>query len=246
MSQIASSETAESAHSDANKRISPGRFIRAVRLVIRRNPILSIISVLLLFLVGWSAEKGLDKLYAQFFPDARQLQAEVLREKISQKTDKIAAQMALLENSITSLDGNDDQAKAFMSEAQSVMQEIQSLRPEISQFAEDADRFTARLASAKAADLSQTGQSTQADFLLPMNGGVTLCPDRFTFGVTETGLRRDEVVLRLSKAGDNKHRSAHSGEGIRLDADTSSVSVSYLGPTDDGNLHRFNFSCASA
>lgn len=245
MPQISSSDPAQGAHSEAKRGISPSRFIRAVQTIIKGNPILSMISVLLLFLVGWFAEKGLDTLYAQFFPDARQLHAEVLREKISKKTDTIAAQMELLENSIANLDGSDDQAKAFMAEAQSVVQELQSLRPEISQFAEDADMFTARLASAKAVDLSQTGQSSQADFILPLNGGMTLCSDRFTFGVTNTS-RSDSVILRLSKAGDNNRRIAAVGESLRLDGEASSVSVSYLGPTDDGNLHRFNFSCVSA
>ena len=238
------SQETEPTGQDRPDKPSIGRFFRGLRGVVQRNPILSRAGLVLLFLLGWFAETVLDTVYNRFFPDAEQLRAQVLRQKIDEKTDTIATQLAAMEASLAKAGSDGAQAEAFVASAEAVMQELRSLRPEISQFAEDADRFTAQLASAKAAELSSTGQSAQADFTIPNGSGMTLCPQRFTMGFNNVS-HDETVVVRLSRNGDETDNRISPGQSARLDSGNSAVTVSYLGESTDDSKHRFNFSCLS-
>jgi len=101
-------------------------------------------------------------------------------------------------------------SEAFMAAARSVMEELEKLRPEITEFADNADRFTKRLSEAKASELAATGQSALADFVLPLGGGITLCPSGFTFAVNRSS-RPGHVYMILSYGA--RKRGAHSGRG---------------------------------
>jgi len=226
----------------ARRRPDLGRFIISLQDIVKRNPILSVLSVLVLFLVGWFAETTLDRAWSRWFPDAEQVRAQALRERIDDKTGKIAASIEQMEASLAKADDDGGRSEAFMSAARSVMEELERLRPEISALADKADRFTRRLADANASELKATGQSPLADFVLPLSGGMTLCPSRFTFAVNRSPTPR-HVNMVLSHAGAMERASVIPGESTRLDGPDGAVSVSYLGPVDDAGMHRFNFSC---
>lgn len=217
-------------------------FLHAVKSLVEANPLLSILSAVLMFLVGWFGNLGLDTAYRAVFPDQEMIRAQVLREQINTKADTISEKLAVMEANLSKVGSDGEEAKAFLSAAETVMRELEGLRPEISQLASDADRYTARLASAKASELASTGQSAQADFVLPLNGGMTLCPSRFTFAVTRSPTP-GHVYMTLSQEGQSQAGSLIPGQNLRLDGPSESLTVSYLGPQGDTGAHRFNFAC---
>uniref|UniRef100_UPI003B529664 hypothetical protein n=1 Tax=Roseovarius indicus TaxID=540747 RepID=UPI003B529664 len=217
-------------------------FLGGVKALVEANPLLSVLSGIVLFLVGWFGNLGLDTVYRTVFPDQEMIRAQVLREQINAKTDTIGAKLAVMEANLSKVGDDGEEAKAFLAAAETVMRELEGLRPEISQLASDADRYTERLASAKASELASTGQSAQADFILPLNGGMTLCPSRFTFAVTRSNVQ-GHISMTLSHEGENLGGSFTPGESTRLDGPGGAVSVSYLGPVAGEDLYRFNFAC---
>ena len=224
---------------------SLGRFITSVRDLVQRNPILSVLSVVVLFLVGWFAETTLDRVWSKWFPDAEQVRAQALRERIDEKTDAITRKLAAMETTLAEAGDDGVRSEAFMAAARSVMEELEKLRPEITEVADNADRFAQRLSDAKARALAATGQSALADFVLPLSGGMTLCPSRFTFAVNRSS-SPGHVYMILSHRGENKGGSFRPGESTRIEGADGAVSVGYLGPAPDGEGHRFNFSCDAA
>ena len=217
-------------------------FLGGVKALVEANPLLSVLSGIVLFLVGWFGNLGLDTVYRTVFPDQEMIRAQVLREQINAKTDTIGAKLAVMEANLSKVGDDGEEAKAFLAAAETVMRELEGLRPEISQLASDADRYTERLASAKASELASTGQSAQADFILPLNGGMTLCPSRFTFAVTRSPTP-GHVYMTLSQEGQSQAGSLIPGQNLRLDGPSESLTVSYLGPQGDTGAHRFNFAC---
>ncbi|KZY46406.1 hypothetical protein A3731_09510 [Roseovarius sp. HI0049] len=217
-------------------------FLHAVKSLVETNPLLSILSGIVLFLVGWFGNLALDTAYRTVFPDQGLIRAQVLREQINAKTDTIGEKLAVMEANLSNVGDDGAEAKAFLAAAETVMRELQGLRPEISQLASDADRYTERLASAKASELASTGQSAQADFVLPYNGSMTLCPSRFTFATTRSNIQ-NHVGMTLSHEGENNGGSFTPGQSIRLDGPDGAVSVGYLGPVPGEELYRFNFTC---
>lgn len=241
MAETASPETPEPPVKRPGKR-SIGGFLHAVKNLVETNPFLSVLGGILLFLIGWFGELALDTAYRTFFPDQQMVRAQVLREQINTKTDTISQKLSVMEANLSKVGSDGEEAKAFLAAAETVMRELEGLRPEISQLASDADRYTARLASAKASELASTGQSAQADFVLPLNGGMTLCPSRFTFAVTRSSSPR-HVYMTLSQEGQSQAGSVIPGQNLRLDGPSESLTVSYLGPQGDTGAHRFNFAC---
>ena len=217
-------------------------FLHGVKALVEANPLLSILSGVLLFLVGWFGNLALDNVYRAVFPDQNLIRAQVLREQINSKTDTIGAKLEVMEANLSKVGSDGEEARVFLAAAETVMRELESLRPEISQLANEADRYTARLASAKASELASTGQSAQADFVLPLTGGMTLCPSRFTFGVVRSS-SPGHVYMTVSQDGQSNAANVIPGQAVRLNGQGDSVSISYLGPQDDTGLHRFNFSC---
>ncbi|MDM8166558.1 MAG: hypothetical protein QUV18_11445 [Roseovarius sp.] len=239
-------ETAPSGAPDTPQTVaSKGRingFVHRVTSVIEANPFLSVLSGLLLFCLGWFGNLLLDSAYRTFFPDQEMIRAQVLREQINAKTDTIGEKLVVMEANLSKVGSDGEEAKAFLAAAETVMRELEGLRPEISQLASEADRYTERLASAKASELASTGQSAQADFVLPLTGGMTLCPSRFTFAVTRSS-SPGHVYMTVSQDGQSNAANVIPGQALRLDGRNDSVSVSYLGPQAASDLHRFNFSC---
>ena len=239
-------ETAPSGAPDAPQTVaSKGRingFVRRVTSVIEANPFLSVLSGLLLFCLGWFGNLLLDSAYRTFFPDQDLIRAQVLREQINAKTDTIGEKLVVMEANLSKVGSDGEEAKAFLAAAETVMRELEGLRPGIAQLASDADRHTERLASAKASELARTGQSAQADFVLPYDGGMTLCPSRFTFAVTRSTIQ-GHVGMTLSHEGENNGGSFTPGQSIRLDGPDGGVSVGYLGPVPGEELYRFNVAC---
>jgi len=209
-----------------------GFFIDA-RALIKKNPILSAASGLAMFILGWAGTIALDTFKNYMLPDPYQARAEALRDEIKGRAASIESKLATLKTA----DGEEFQATAA-----AILSEIEALKPDIAQFATQADRMTARLINAKSTELASTGQSGQADFILPSGGGVTLCPERFTMGFNNVSYN-NSVDVRLSRNGKSEEGRITPGQTVRMDSDETALAVSYLGQIPDADAHRFNFTC---
>jgi len=208
-------------------------FLSKIRNLTQENPWLSLTTSLAFFVLGWGATLGLDLLHDRIWPDSYQSEAQDLRQKINARTTTIQAYLDKLDPADTA---------AFEDTAQAILNELEALTPSVSQFAQQADQFAPKLAEAKTRELRNLGVSAQADFILPLEGGVTLCDSRFSFALTRS-TRAGHVYMTLFKEGKQIGENKIAGQGLRLDVADRWVSVSYLGPTADGVLSRFNFSC---
>ncbi|MFY0659164.1 MAG: hypothetical protein JXR15_01640 [Shimia sp.] len=208
-------------------------FLSKIRNLTQENPWLSLTTSLAFFVLGWGATLGLDLVRDKIWPDSYQIEAQELREEINARTTTIEAYLNKLDPADTA---------AFEDTAQAILNELEALKPSVSQFAHQADQFAPKLADVKTRELRNLGVSAQADFILPFEGGVTLCDSRFSFALTRSNIS-GHVYLTLSKDGEQNGANKIAGQTLRLDVADRWVSVSYLGPAADGALSRFNFSC---
>ena len=218
------------------------RFAKGIRDLYGKHPLLSGLGTLLLFAVGWSAEAGLDRVLDAWFPSASAVRAQQLREEIDVKTDTISRMLARMEGQVEDLAGDAPAASELRETAEAILRELGDLRPSIAAFSDEAGRLTARFMSAKASELAQGGQSAAADFTIAQDAGVTICPARFTVG-TQHSSAPQEIRVTISQSGSSESDSLGAGETVRLDSGAHAAVVDYLGPTADGDLHRFNFAC---
>lgn len=208
-------------------------FFTDARTLIKENPAPSAASGLAMFVFAWAGTNVLDTVKNIVMPDPYQARAEALRDEIKGRAASIESKLETLKTA----DGEE-----FKATAAAILSEIEALKPDIAQFASEADKMTARLIDAKSTELASTGQSGQADFILPSGGGVTLCPERFTMGFNNVG-HDNSVVVRLSRNGEGEEGRITPGQTVRMDSGDTALAVSYLGETADDDTHRFNFTC---
>ncbi len=211
-------------------------FLRMLDRLRKEHPVYSTLFALATFILAWSGTKLLDTGYSWLFPDAAALRAENLRVKIDERTSRIESAMA-------ALNGADTEEEVRRLTA-TILDEMAALRPDITRFADDVGSVTDRFVTTKNRDLARVGMSSQEDFVLMKDDGITLCAARFNLGLLDFNTVNRDVGIRLSgPTGESGNGWLDPGESLRLDDNGSAVVVSYLGMISEEGPWRFNFNC---
>lgn len=198
---------------------------------------------LTLLVGGFVADRVLDMASDSLFPDTAAIRAETLQNTIAGKVQSIESLSGKI---YAELDGIDGEAAASIErDTKALMLAIDSLRPDILTAQSLSNDAARRFADAKQRDLATAGFSTEADFVVPLGDGATVCPDGYVFGTSTANSGTSEVLASLS-GPHGKHPQVWiaPGEAVEVNTPDGVVRVSLQSFDSNGSgLMGYSVNC---
>lgn len=210
---------------------------------LRKAPVLALLIGGVLFSITFLIEKVASEVYDRFRPS----EVEVLTASLVESSVEIESRL----NDVLTLmkevsEGADIDPVVLQQRIDDLLNGIDGIRPVLSEVALLRRDFALASAQQKSRDIELAGFSLEADVILRMNDGVTICPERFNVGISHSGNPNTEAprVGLTSPAGENTFSSGMvGGQSISVDGATLVFVRSEI--VGGERIYGFSFSCPS-
>lgn len=210
---------------------------------LKKAPVLSLLIGGSLYAVTFVLEELGSDLYNKIRPSEVELLTANLVESSAQIEERVNEVLSLMEEARA---GGDIDPDVLQQRIDDLVNEIDGIRPALFEVSELRREFALASVQQKDRDIELSGFSLEADVVIRMNDGFTLCRDRYNFGISHSGNSSTENPRAglTSPTGENVIDSGLSvGDSISVGGATVNYIRSELVAGE--RLYGFSFSCPS-
>ena len=193
---------------------------------------------------GWAGERVLTNAYETIFPDAYRVEADRVRNELTEKADTITDLIREVGEAVEHLPSASPErmnVQSLLALSATLADEVRSLSPLVHGSVELTHELSAMRAAEKAAGLADAGYSTTDDVLVPVRRGFTVCRSGIDLGVQRIH-SDDRIDARLSTPDvEDADRYLPAGGRLTVEYDGGLASVVYTGPVGNGDARRLGF-----
>ncbi|WP_376872348.1 hypothetical protein [Albirhodobacter sp. R86504] len=218
---------------------------------LKKAPILSLLIAGVMSAVVFLIEQVGSSFYDAYKPDILRSEAEALNDSLLAKSESIDKSVKEITDLIKAIDSGDTMDTALLKgEMEKLLEGINGIKPDLSEVVSMRRDLFLVAARQKTHDISVAGMSPNADAVIRMNDGVTICDERYTVAISNSGNpdTTNPYVGLTSPSGEfSRDVNMRIGDSIQIDDDFGRVTVAYMRSEElsGERLYGFNYTCPS-